>query len=129
MPIGGIGTGTISLSGHGALRDFEIRNSPAKGFNPPGAFLAVRAAGAGGQVFQRALEGPIRAALLGWDGTKVPNAGMPRFARNDLAAAYPLAQVRLWGQDAPLAARLEMFNPLVPGDAGVSGMPFARSCT
>jgi uncharacterized protein (DUF608 family) len=124
MPIGGIGTGTISLSGHGALRDFEIRNSPAKDFNPPGAFLAVRAAGAGGQVFQRALEGPIRAALLGWDGTKVPNAGMPRFARNDLAAAYPLAQVRLWGQDAPLAARLEMFNPLVPGDAGVSGMPF-----
>jgi uncharacterized protein (DUF608 family) len=124
MPIGGIGTGTVSLSGHGGLRDFEVRNSPAKGFNPPGAFLAVRAAGAGGPVFQRALEGPIRAALMGVDGTKGPNAGMPRFACNDFASAYPLAQVRLWGQEAPLAARLEMFNPLVPADTRVSGMPF-----
>jgi hypothetical protein len=34
MPMGGIGTGTISLSGRGGLRDFELRNSPAKGFNP-----------------------------------------------------------------------------------------------
>jgi uncharacterized protein (DUF608 family) len=124
MPIGGIGTGTISLAGHGGFRDFELHNSPAKGFNPPGAFLAVRAASAGGPVFQRALEGPIRAGLLGFDGSKVPNAGVPRFMSNDFAAAYPLAQVRLWGQDAPVAARLEIFNPLVPADSNLSGMPF-----
>lgn len=34
MPLGGIGTGTISLSGNGSLVDWEIRNIPAKGYTP-----------------------------------------------------------------------------------------------
>ena len=32
VPVGGIGTGTISLGGIGDLRDWEIMNRPAKGF-------------------------------------------------------------------------------------------------
>ena len=31
FPLGGIGTGTISLGGWGQLRDWEILNRPAKG--------------------------------------------------------------------------------------------------
>ena len=34
MPLGGIGTGTISLSGRGGLVDWEVRNRPDKGFTP-----------------------------------------------------------------------------------------------
>ena len=34
LPIGGIGTGTISLGGRGNLQDVEIMNTPAKGYNP-----------------------------------------------------------------------------------------------
>lgn len=50
MPVGGIGTGTISLTGNGALQDWEIMSAPAKGFNahikegPPSnraAFFAI----------------------------------------------------------------------------------------
>jgi non-lysosomal glucosylceramidase len=33
LPMGGIGTGTVSLGGNGALRDWEIMNVPAKGYS------------------------------------------------------------------------------------------------
>ena len=34
FPLGGIGTGTVSLGGRGNLHDWEIVNRPAKGFTP-----------------------------------------------------------------------------------------------
>ena len=34
FPLGGIGTGTISLGGRGQLRDWEIFNRPDKGNSP-----------------------------------------------------------------------------------------------
>lgn len=33
LPLGGIGTGTVSLGGRGELRDWEIMNVPAKQFS------------------------------------------------------------------------------------------------
>jgi len=33
LPLGGIGTGTVSIGGRGELRDWEIMNVPAKGFS------------------------------------------------------------------------------------------------
>lgn len=48
MPVGGIGCGTVSLTGWGAWRDWEVANRPAKVFTPVGQgrtapFLALRA--------------------------------------------------------------------------------------
>ena len=34
LPLGGIGTGTVSLGGRGNLQDWEIMNRPTKGFTP-----------------------------------------------------------------------------------------------
>ncbi len=34
LPVGGIGTGTVSMGGRGNLMDWEIMNRPAKGYNP-----------------------------------------------------------------------------------------------
>ncbi|WP_026877610.1 hypothetical protein [Jiangella gansuensis] len=34
LPLGGIGTATVSLGGRGDLRDWEVMNRPAKGCTP-----------------------------------------------------------------------------------------------
>src|SRR5580704_13880420 len=41
FPLGGIGTGTVSLGGRGQLRDWEIFNRPGKGKILPFSFVAL----------------------------------------------------------------------------------------
>jgi uncharacterized protein (DUF608 family) len=126
LPLGGIGTGTISLGGRGDLRDWEIANRPAKGFAPPYSFFAIRVAGAGGEPVTRALEGPLPLEdYEGARGSAAPHHGLPRFRECAFEAAYPLGQVLLSDPDVPARVRLQAFNPLVPGDAEASGLPLA----
>ena len=130
LPLGGIGTGTVSLGGRGDLCDWEIMNRPAKGFIPRrgrlGPFFAFYLQTADGQKFARALEGPVELSdYEGADGSTVPNHGLPRFRNCSFAAAYPLGQVILSDPDMPVEVRLKAFNPLVPPDAELSGIPVA----
>jgi uncharacterized protein (DUF608 family) len=130
LPLGGIGTGTVSLGGRGDLRDWEIMNRPAKGFVPTrgsfSPFFAVFVKDSKGQVQTRGLEGPIDLALYEEShGSKAINHGLPRFRQCTFAAAYPLGQVMLSDPDMPVEVTLQAFNPLVPGDAEVSGIPVA----
>jgi uncharacterized protein (DUF608 family) len=131
LPLGGIGTGTVSLGGRGDLRDWELANRPAKGFNPAGprgagAFFALYTRTADGATVSRALEAPIdEADFEGSSGCPVPNHGLPRFRNARFGAAYPLAQILLTDPDVPLRVRLEAFNPLIPGDSEASSLPFA----
>ncbi|MFH2069353.1 MAG: GH116 family glycosyl-hydrolase [Candidatus Omnitrophota bacterium] len=126
LPLGGIGTGTVSLGGRGDLRDWEIVNRPAKGFSPKNAFFALYARSSRGNAVARALEGPIESFLYeGHSGCPVPNHGLPKFRHCTFAAAYPLGQVMLSDPDVPLDVRLEAFNPLIPPDVSRSGMPVA----
>lgn len=121
MPIGGIGTGTVSLGGRADLRDWEIMNRPAKGFTPGNAFFAISVDGE-----RRALEGPLDPADFdGGFGMTVPNHGLPRFREARFDAAYPLGQVSLTDPDVPVKAHLQAFNPMVPSDADASGIPIA----
>src|SRR4030042_222290 len=41
FPLGGIGTGTVSLGGRGQLRDWEIFNRPGKGKNLGYTFFSL----------------------------------------------------------------------------------------
>lgn len=131
MPLGGIGTGTVSLGGRGDLRDWEIMNRPAKGFVPRkgrqvGPFFAIWTRPTGGEVQTRALEGPLDLSEYEGDsGSNAPNHGLPRFRNCVFRAAYPLAQVCLDDPGMPVSARLEAFNPLIPADSDASGLPVA----
>lgn len=126
MPLGGIGTGTVSLGGRGNLLDWEIGNTPAKGVAPRHGFFALWARPVGGQSSTRVLEGPIdELDYVGWEGSEAPNAGLPRFASARFGAAYPLATVGLADPGVPLEVTLEAFNPMVPGDVAASSLPVA----
>src|SRR5690349_15976029 len=89
LPLGGIGTGTISLGGRGDLRDWEVVNRPAKGFTPPNSFFALYARPQGREAVTRLLEGPLDAAdYEGPSGSLARNHGLPRFRSCTFAAAY-----------------------------------------
>ncbi len=130
MPVGGIGTGTISIGGRGNLRDWEICNRSAKGFDlvqgrQAGCFFALWTKDSSGKTVTRALEG-----IIGSDqydgkghGAWAVNASLPRFRKCEFHAAYPLAQVVMSDPDVPLHVRLETFNPLIPADVDSSGIP------
>ena len=56
FPLGGIGTGNVSVGARGELRDWELANAPNKGNTLPYTFFAIRAPaplGAGDSFHQR----------------------------------------------------------------------------
>lgn len=126
LPLGGIGTGTISLGGRGDLRDWEVVNRPAKGFTPERAFFALRVQSPDGTARTRALEGPLDvSAYEGAFGSTAKNHGLPRFRQASFEAAYPFGQILLSDPQMPVTVRLQAFNPLIPGDSARSGIPAA----
>ena len=125
LPLGGIGTGTVSIGGRGELRDWEIVNRPAKGFSPQHSFFALHVQRSDGSTVARALEGVLRPPYDGSHGSIVPNHNLPRFRNCSFATAYPFGQVLLADPDVPLDVRLETFNPLIPGDTDRSSIPAA----
>jgi uncharacterized protein (DUF608 family) len=125
MPLGGIGTGTVSLGGRGDLRDWEVANRPAKGFTPPSTFFAIRAREDGNAPFARCLEGPLQPPFEGAHGAPARHANLPRFTKASFHTAYPFAQVVLDDDLLPLRVRIEAFNPLIPSDPDRSGFSVA----
>lgn len=131
LPLGGIGTGTVSLGGRGELRDWEVMNVPGKkystvttGNNAP--FFALYAKPQQGEATTTLLAGPLYPQeYLHYEGRPVNHHGFPRFADASFEAAYPFGQVHLWDAGLPVRVTVKGFNPLVPGDAEASGMPVA----
>ena len=125
LPLGGIGTGTVSLGGRGNLQDWEIVNRPAKGFAGGEAFFVLYARAGGQPAVTRVLEGVLQPPYEGAFGARALHHGLPRFRECAFHAAYPFSQVTFADPDVPLEVRLEAFNPLVPADADASGIPVA----
>ncbi|MCP5118660.1 MAG: hypothetical protein GY953_48230, partial [bacterium] len=129
LPLGGIGTGTVSLYGNGSLRDWEIMNRPAKGFTPTtrdaSPFFAIWI-GDGDRKHCRVIEGPIAEERYeGSHGSRAPNAKLPRFKNCEFAASYPFGRVMLSDPALPVDVDLKAFNPMVPADVETSSIPVA----
>ncbi|MCU0793235.1 MAG: non-lysosomal glucosylceramidase, partial [Opitutaceae bacterium] len=131
LPLGGIGTGTVSLGGRGELRDWQIMNRPARGFSTvlkgnDAPFFAVCVRRPDGTTATKALVGPLEASEYEhYEGRPVDHHGLPRFREARFEAAYPFGQVHLTDSGLPVDVTLRGFNPLIPCDSDNSSLPVA----
>ncbi len=131
LPIGGIGTGTVSLGGSGELRDWEIMNVPAKGYSTittgnDAPFFAIYTKKKGEKSNTKALLGPINSAdYQHYEGRSVNHHGFPRFRNASFESTYPFGIVNLSDKTMPVRIKLVGYNPFIPADADASGIPMA----
>lgn len=126
FPVGGIGTGTVSIGGRGDLRDWEIFNHPGKGKSLPMTFFAIWAREEGRGPVAKVLEGPIQPPYTGSHGLDrriVP--GLPRLRHATFHGEYPFAWVHFDDPDLPVKVIMEVFNPFIPLNDRDSGIPIA----
>ncbi|NYE18367.1 GH116 family glycosyl-hydrolase [Microbacterium immunditiarum] len=126
FPLGGIGTGNVSLGARGELRDWELENQPDKGRINPYSFFAIHAARQGGDAVTRVLEARITGRrdidagfLFEWQ------AGLPRLRGATMHGEYPVVDIDFDDDVLPVDVSLRAFTPLVPLDADASGIPAA----
>ncbi|MDO5572045.1 MAG: GH116 family glycosyl-hydrolase [Bacteroidales bacterium] len=130
LPLGGIGTGTVSLGGRGELRDWEVMNYPAIGYstitdgnNAP--FFAIHISSKN-KKFTKALIGPIHPTeYKHFEGRPINHHGLPRFKEASFDAAYPFGCVNLKDPELPVTVKIKGFNPLIPGETDNSSYPVA----
>jgi uncharacterized protein (DUF608 family) len=129
LPMGGIGCGSVSLSGRGELVDWEIMNRPNKGGTGGGGisrtFFAVRVKGRSIDTVKM-LAGPLHPTELdGSSGAGVAQAGLPRFTAASFDGAFPFGTVHLTDRHLPVKVEIRGFSPFVPGDSAASSLPVA----
>ena len=111
MPVGGIGTGNISIGGNGQWKDVEIMNKPGMGFygsvtpkNAP-CFMIFTTGCIRRKTCKGADGSHTSAGLDGSQGSNTPNHGLPRFESPSFDAAYPFAIVNLEDPEMPISAK------------------------
>jgi uncharacterized protein (DUF608 family) len=126
FPLGGIGTGSISLGGRGQLRDWEIFNRPDKGRSPNYAFPSIWAKRGNAKPVARVLETRLMPPYAGSSGLGSDNApGLSRLAGATFTGEFPIARVAFQDTRLPVHVTLEAFSPFIPLDPDASGLPVA----
>jgi uncharacterized protein (DUF608 family) len=126
FPLGGIGTGTVSLGGRGDLRDWEIFNRPNKGKSLPFTFAALWARAASAKPTVRVIESAPLPPYRGSFGYSRERAqGLPHFRGARFTGTYPFARIEFQDPSLPVTVSLEAFNPLIPLEVDDSALPVA----
>jgi non-lysosomal glucosylceramidase len=136
FPLGGIGTGSVSLTGSGRLIDWSIRNRPAiDQFNGYSHF-AIKAEQDGKLLDARVLNGPYEGIPTGspstrkWDGfgfgaNRDSMAGVPHFDDVTFIGRFPIAELDFHQAGFPGQVRMTAFSPFIPHSDRDSSMPVA----
>jgi uncharacterized protein (DUF608 family) len=126
FPLGGIGTGTVSLGGRGELRDWEVCNRPDKGRTLDNTFFGLWFREGDHEPRAYVLESTLRPPYRGAFGiNRAGLPGMPRLERARFLGSYPFARIELSDPNVPLDVSLEAFNPFIPTNDADSGLPVA----
>ncbi|MCL3781490.1 hypothetical protein EMN47_13955 [Prolixibacteraceae bacterium JC049] len=131
LPLGGIGTGTVSLGGRGELRDWQVMNRPGMNFytcqvGNEAPFFSIYVKPKSEKPNAKALLGPLHASeYMHYEGRPVNHHGMPRFSRASFDGVYPFGQVNLEDDLLPVSVKIKGFNPFIPGNADASSIPIA----
>ncbi len=136
FPLGGIGSGSIGLSGNGALKDFEIYNRPDKGSEHGYTFFAIKATYPDGKSTIKIIQGDCVENLSGANrqrqyfgygygpaGTSM--VGFPHFKKLTFDGKFPIAKLTFEDDDFPAKVIMEAFNPFIPLDSENSSIPAA----
>ena len=136
FPLGGIGTGSIGLSGGGRFVDWEILNRPNKGVTNGISHFAVRAERDGAVIDARVLHGPYlgnrtgdfpadTSRNFGFGARRDSLAGMPHFRSNTFTGRFPVAELTFTDERFPGEVELVALNPFIPLADRDSSMPVA----
>ena len=124
FPLGGIGTGSISLGGRGQLRDWEIFNRPDKGLAPDYGFASIWAQTGSAKPVARVLESRLLAPYSSEAGLGTAGApGLARLRGARFSGEYPMAHLAFEDPELPVHVSLDAFSPLIPLDSESSGFP------
>lgn len=130
FPLGGIGTGNVSIGARGELRDWELANRPDKGAELPFSFFAIRTArateAADAEPVTKVLEARLAGPHEGDQGYYAGRlAGLPRLDSSWMLGEYPLLRIEFEDAQIGVGVQLTAFTPFVPLDADASGIPGA----
>ena len=126
FPLGGIGTGCISLGGRGQLRDWEIYNRPDKGRAPQYAFASIWVKSGNAKPIAHVLESSLMPPYASAGGLGPAGApGLSRLENATFTGEFPLAQIAFRDARLPVRVSLEAFSPFIPLDPDSSGFPAA----
>lgn len=130
FPLGGIGTGNVSIGARGELRDWELDYRPAKGARLPFSLFAIDVRGVDDGVatepVTRVLQSQFREPHEADQGYYAGDlGGLPRLRDSRMRGQYPFVDLEFHDDDLPVQVSLEAFTPFVPLDADASGIPAA----
>lgn len=137
FPLGGIGSGCISLRGNGNLVDWEIFNRPSKMSLYGFSHFAVKAEAAGKVLDARVLHGDLPHPYMG-DIPQKSNfngygfgpdreylTGLPHFESVKFQGEFPMANLFFQDPTFPGNIKMEAFNPFIPLNDKDSSIPGA----